>query len=109
MFSRARLEIETPISLFLVTSLVILRFSHDSLMIPMAILLSLWLFFYPYGYSLIPMAIPLSLCSPEPSLKPVADCKGGKEGRRRPTPRWFRPRERAAGATRRDVVSILGD
>ena len=57
MFSRARLEIKTPISLFLVTSLVILRFSHDSLTIPMAILLSLWLFPYPYGYSLIPMFV----------------------------------------------------
>ena len=50
MFSRAWLEINPPISLFLVTSLVILQFSHDSLTIPMAILLSLWLF--PYLYAL---------------------------------------------------------
>ena len=45
MFSRAQLEIETPISLFLVTSLVILQLSHD-----------------PYAYSVIPMPIPFSLC-----------------------------------------------
>ena len=68
MFSQAQLEIKTAISLFLVTSLVILRFSHDSLTIPMPILLSLCLFFYPYAYSLIPMPIPLSLCSPESSF-----------------------------------------
>ena len=56
MFSRAQLEIKTPISLFLVTSLVILRFSHDSLTIPMPILLSLCLFPYPYVLLNLPFA-----------------------------------------------------
>ena len=45
MFSRAQLEIKTTISLFLVTSLVILRLSHD-----------------PYAYSVIPMPVLFSLC-----------------------------------------------
>ena len=72
MFFQAWLEIETPISLLLVTSLVILQFSHnpyDYSFIPMAIPLSLWLFLYPYDYSIIPMAIPLSLGSPKPSFR----------------------------------------
>ena len=56
MFSQARLEIKTPISLFLVTSLVILQFSHDPLTIPMPIILSLWLFPYPYVLPNLPFA-----------------------------------------------------
>ena len=56
MFSRAWLEINPPISLFLVTFLVILQFSHDSLTIPMPILLSLWLFPYPYVLPNLPFA-----------------------------------------------------
>ena len=56
MFSQARLEIKTPISLFLVTSLAILQFSHDSLTIPMPILLSLWLFPHPYALPNLPFA-----------------------------------------------------
>ena len=60
MFSQARLEMETPISLFLVTSLVILRLSHDPYaysIIPMPIPLSLCLFHYPYAYSFHPYVL----------------------------------------------------
>ena len=56
MLSQARLEIDPPISLFLVTSLVILRFAHDSLTIPMPIPLSLCLFPYPYVLPNLPFA-----------------------------------------------------
>ena len=61
MFSRAQLEIKTAISLFLVTSLVILRFSHDSLTIPMPIPLSLCLFPHPYALLNLPFtSLPFS-------------------------------------------------